>query len=163
MNLRASVHCSSELHRVWMEQEPPLPPVSSVCLCPQPSCRWAQRDSSGTEIWVKSVQADGQELDHGTIQVILSINSWQGTVVHFGFAWKPNIKKAVPRASLSLWSAGTGHTPTQVRSLEQRLSEGDSSLHCFLGTPHSWGGEGGRRKEILCFSVMEAAHAYSLK
>ena len=58
---------------------------------------------------------------------------------------------------------GQGHTPTQMRSLGQRVSEGDSALHCFLGIPHSWGGEGGRRKEMLSFGVMEAAQPYSLK
>lgn len=70
-------------------------------------------------------------------------NSWRGTVVYFGFAWKPKIKKAVTRASLSLWSTGTGHTPKQMTSPEQRVSEGYSTPHCF--PRHPW--THGQRKE----------------
>lgn len=81
-------------------------------------------------------------------------NSWRAMVIVFWICLKAQNQKAVTRASLSLRSTETGHTP-KVRSLEQRSSEKLTALctvfaalcTVFLGIPPSWGGEAGREKK----------------
>lgn len=76
---------------------------------------------------------------------------------------KAKSQEGCHKSLIVIWSTGTGHTPKQMTSLEQRESEGYSTPHCFPRHPWAHGREGSKRKETLCFGVREAAQLYSLE
>lgn len=48
---------------------------------------------------------------------------------------KAKSKEGCHKSLIVIWSTGTGHTPKQMTSLEQRESEGYSTPHCFPRHP----------------------------